>query len=182
MNKRILVVLAQGFEDIEGVTAIDVLRRAQVEVVVKGLGSQKIKGSRGTVILTDMLFEPGDENFDALVLPGGMPGASNLAASQELKSYILRFHAQNKIIAAICASPAIVLAPVGILKNKSATCFPGMQSHFSNDVMFRDERVVVDANVITSQGPGTAIDFALTVVEKLCGKEAAQKVREALLA
>ena len=182
MAKKAIVILAEGFEEIEAVTCIDVLRRANIEVTVAGLTDFKVKGSRGITVFADKtLFDAGSE-FDACVLPGGMPGATNLAASEKLKSLIKEIHQENKIVAAICASPAVVLAPTGILNNKSATCYPGMQEQFHRSTNYQEKNVVVDGNIITSRGPATALSFALAIVENLAGKEIAEKVKLATLA
>lgn len=182
MPKKALVILADGFEEIEAVTAIDVLRRAGVEVSVAGLKNKNTRGARGLVIVAEKELSDAGEDFDALVLPGGMPGASHLAGSEKVSALIMALHQKNKVIAAICASPALVLAPMGILRNKTATCFPAMEEGFGNDVKFSAERVVVDGNIITSRGPATALDFSLAVAEKLVGKKTADEVRRATLA
>jgi len=180
--KKALIILAQGFEEIEAVTAIDILRRAGIQVTIAGLHDTKIKAARNTVILADGILDLIKDEFDALILPGGMPGASNLASSSTVTNFIKAMHGTGKIVAAICAAPAVVLAPAGILKNKSATCFPGMEDQFGDDVTYKEDAVVVDGNVITSRGPGTALRFALTIVEHLAGKEISEKIRQATLA
>ncbi|MFO8052879.1 MAG: DJ-1/PfpI family protein, partial [Candidatus Omnitrophota bacterium] len=118
---------------------------------------------------------------DACILPGGMPGAENLAKSESVKKLLLCLNNQEKTIAAICASPAVVLAPLGILDNKTATCYPGMEKSFSNSTIYKNQKVVIDKNIITSQGPATALKFALEIVEQLAGKEIANKVARATL-
>ncbi|UCD15948.1 MAG: DJ-1/PfpI family protein [Candidatus Omnitrophota bacterium] len=182
MSKKAIVILADGFEEIEACTCIDILRRAGIEVTVTGLDDVKVTGSRRIVILADTTLNQVTLGVDACVLPGGMPGASNLAASEKVTTLIKRMYHEGKIIAAICASPAIVLAPLGILKNKSATCFPGMEDKFSIGTIYKEDPVVTDANVITSRGPGTALKFALKIVENLAGKEISEKVQKATLA
>jgi protein deglycase len=183
MAKKALIILAEGFEEIEAVTAIDVLRRAGVEVTAAGLTDTRVKGSRGVIVLTEKTLEVALKcDFDALVLPGGIPGAANLAASSEVKALVKAMHQSEKIIAAICAAPSLVLAPTGILKNKSVTGYPGMTENFEKSTIYKETIVVVDNNIITSRGPGTALAFALAIAEKLVGKEAADKVRQATLA
>lgn len=176
MKKKALVILAEGFEDIEAVTPIDILRRVNVEVIVAGLTSETVKSARGTVIKADTLLENAGEGYDVVILPGGMPGADNLANSAKVKKMILKMNADGKIIASICASPALVLSPMGLLDGKRATCFPGMETNFSAKVKFSREKVVQDGNIITSQGPATAFPFALKIAENLVGKDMAEMV------
>lgn len=182
MKKTALVILAGGFEEIEAVTAIDILRRAGVEVSVAGLQGTEIKGAHGLVIMAEDELQNLGDDFDALVLPGGTPGASRLAGSARVTSLIKTLYKKGNVIAAICAAPALVLQPTGILKNKTATCYKGMEKSFGKDTLFSTERVVIDGNLITSRGPATALDFALAVAEKLVGKTNADAVRQATLA
>ncbi len=182
MDKKAIIVLAEGFEEIEAVSVIDVLRRADIEIFIAGLEDMNPQGSHGITVGADKLLEECDDRYDAVIFPGGMPGAAHLGASEKVKEMIQKADSENKIIAAICASPALVLAPSGILKNRKATCFPGMQKNFDPDTSFSEEKVVIDGNIITSRGPGTAILFALAVIEKLIGKERSDKVRKATLA
>lgn len=181
MAKKALVILAEGFEDIEAVASIDILRRAEIEVTVAGLNDTKIKGSRGILILADKKLDDAVADFDALILPGGMPGARNLGASEKVRTIVRTMNGQGKIIAAICAAPPKVLVAAGVLKNRSATCYPGMEKEFEKDTVFKDLPVVVDGNLITSRGVGTALAFALTIVEKLAGRETAERVKKAAL-
>ncbi|MDD4909615.1 MAG: DJ-1/PfpI family protein [Candidatus Omnitrophica bacterium] len=171
MPKKAIVILAEGFEEIEAVTPIDVLRRAGVDVIAAGLTDVKIKGSRGLVVVADKKLEESGTDFDACVLPGGSLGAKNLAASDKVRSLLIKMNQEGKIIAAICAAPALVLIPTGILKGKAATCYPGMQDSFGKNTAYKEDDVVVDGNIITSRGPATALSFALAIAEKLCGKE-----------
>ncbi|MFC1666448.1 DJ-1 family glyoxalase III [Candidatus Omnitrophota bacterium] len=182
MSKRAIVVIAEGFEEIEAITLIDILRRAEIDVVVAGLDNVKICGAHGVNITTDKKLDDAGNDFDACIFPGGMPGATNLADSEKVKALIKKINSDGKVIAAICASPAIVLAPTGILKNKYATCYPGMHENFGKDVKFKEDAVVVDANIITSRGPGTALSFSLAIVEKLLGTEVKDKIKKATLA
>ncbi len=179
MAKKALVILAEGFEEIEAVSPIDILRRSGIEVTVAGLHDVKVKGSRGIVIAADKQLDEAGTDFDALVLPGGMPGAVNLGASEKVKSLIAGMNAQGKVIAAICAAPVKVLAPLGVLKNRSATCYPGMEKEFGKETVFKDLPVVIDGNIITSRGVGTALAFSFALVETLAGKEAAERVKKA---
>ncbi len=179
MRKRALIILADGFEEIEAITVIDILRRADIEVITAGVTDIRIKGSHGITVIADKtLSAAAKEDFDACVLPGGSPGAKNLASSEEVNSIIKEMNKNGKIVAAICAAPAIVLAPSGILRNKTATCYPGMQVNFSRETTYKEAAVVIDGNIITSRGPGTALPFALAIVEKLSGKEACKELKE----
>ena len=182
MAKKALVLLAEGFEDIEGITCIDILRRGGVEVTVAGLNDVLVKASRGTVVIADKKLDEVSLEFDALVLPGGLPGATNLAASVKVNALIKTMNQAGKIVAAICASPSVVLAPTGILKNKSVTGFPGMLENFDKTTAYQEKDVVVDGTIITSRGPATALNFALAILEQMEGYEVSDKVRKATLA
>jgi len=171
MPKKALVILADGFEETEAITPIDILRRAGMDVTIAFIGKTSVKGAHDINILADKNINEVDTDFDVCVLPGGMPGAANLAASGKVQNIIREMDKNKKLIAAICASPAIVLGPMGILKNKTATCYPGMENQFDSDVEFREEKVVVDGNIITSRGVGTSLLFSLSIVEYLFGKE-----------
>jgi len=176
--KNVLIPLADGFEEIEAATCIDVLRRAGLSVVTAGIPGTIVKGSRGLKIMTDRKLEDVNINqFDVLVLVGGDPGFRNLGRSQKVLRAVREFSAGNKLIAAICAAPSI-LARAGILENKTATIYPGMERELSRP---RGGRVVADGNVITSQAPGTAMEFALKIVENLLGAEKAIELRGELV-
>lgn len=182
MAKRAIIVLAEGFEEIEAVSIIDILRRAGIEVTVAALDVLKVQGSHGITVLADIKLDKAGSDFDACVFPGGMPGATHLSVSKDVETLIQKMNKERKIVAAICASPAIVLAPKGVLKDKCATCYPGMQTHFEQDTSYKTDNVVIDGNIITSRGPATAILFSLAIVEKLIGRETAEKVKKATLA
>ncbi len=182
MCKKALVVLAEGFEEIEAVTPIDILRRAGVSVTVAGVGKTRITGSRGLIpIECETTIEDADDLYDAIVLPGGMPGAKNLFESKIVQALTTTLAKSNKIVAAICATPAVLLAPLGILNNKKATCYPSMEEHFHASTSHSSDAVVVDRNIITSQGPATAFAFSLAIVEALYGIEKRNDVAHALL-
>jgi len=181
MPKKALIILAEGFEEIEAAACIDILRRAAIEVTVAGLNSIMVKGCRGLVITADKELDKAGFDFDACVLPGGGLGARNLAQSSKVNSLLNKMNKEQKIIAAICASPAVVLAPLGILDNKSATCFKGMQDSFNSSTVYKEDGVVIDKNIITSQGPATAVKFALKITEVLMGEEVRDKVKEDIL-
>jgi 4-methyl-5(b-hydroxyethyl)-thiazole monophosphate biosynthesis len=180
MKKRAIVLLAEGFEEIEAITAIDILRRAGADVTVAGVSGIKITGSHGITVLADKRIEEAGIDFDACVLPGGMPGSTHLAASEKVTNLIQTLHSQGKIIAAICAAPSVVLAPLGILKGISATGFPGTEKNFCADTTIKKDAVVVDANIITGRGPATALLFALAIVEKLIDTPTAEKLGPSL--
>lgn len=179
---KALVILAQGFEETEAVTVVDILRRSGTEVTIAGLSDLRVQGSRGVVILAEKKLDRIKLNFDALILPGGGLGAKNLKNSKKVASIIKTMHRQNKIIAAICAAPAIVLAPTGILNHRSATGYPGMEKYFNKTTKFKIAPVVIDKNIVTSRGPATAAAFALAIVEKLSGKTIAKRIKKDILA
>lgn len=181
--KRVLVPLAPGFEEIEAITVIDILRRAGVEVTVAGTQSGPIVASRKTKHLADCtLDEVRAEDFDMIVLPGGLPGATHLRQDQRVKRIIEVLHSKNRIIAAICAAPT-VLAAFGVLEGRTATSHPSVRAELSGQaVQLSDDRVVVDGSVITSQSAGTAMEFAFKLVEILCGAEKAIEVNRGVLA
>lgn len=176
-----LVILAPGFEEIEASTPIDVLRRAGVDVTVVGLDALQVEGSRGLTFVADCVLGDAPAEVDLIVLPGGLPGATNLAASEELRSRLQGQHAAGRRVAAICAAPAVALAPTGLLEGKRATCYPSFEERFSDAVEFSEERVVVDGLITTSRGPGTALEFSLALVEQLVSAEAAAGLRAGML-
>lgn len=173
------VFLAEGFEEIEALTPVDLLRRAGVDVKFVAIGdSLQVKGANGITILADETFDAKRlEGADLLVCPGGMPGASNLAACTELGD-LLKAQAQSgRLVAAICAAPAVTLAPLGILKGKNATCYPGFEPMLEeNGACHKAERVVRDGNVITANGPSSAFPFGLALVDALCGGDVEQQI------
>lgn len=180
MPKKAVIILAEGFEDIETVTPIDILRRADIDVTVAGLSDAKVKGARGTVVIADKKLDDMSTDFDAVILPGGS-GAVKLAASDKVRKIIIDMYNNGKIIAAICAAPALVLSPLGILKGKKATSFPGEKASMDKECIYKEDSVVVDGNLITSRGPGTALLFSLAIVEKMLGKEAGERIKKATL-
>jgi protein deglycase len=176
VNKTVLVPIADGTEEIEAVAIIDVLRRAEIDVTVASVTNLQITASRGVKLVADCLItECIDKAFDLIALPGGMPGAEHLRDSKDLINLLKKQQETDQPYAAICAAPVVALQPHGLLKNKNATAHPGRKKDLHN-VTMAEQRVVVDGNVITSQGPGTAIQFALKLVEILLGKEKAYAV------
>jgi 4-methyl-5(b-hydroxyethyl)-thiazole monophosphate biosynthesis len=179
---RVLIPLAQGFEELEAVTVIDLLRRAQIEVVTAGLEDGPVRGSRQTVLLPDTsLAAVMDQDFDMIVLPGGLPGATRLDEDERVHRLLQRYHAEERYAAAICAAPK-VLARAGLLDGKSATSYPGaVKIEDYPEIDLLPVPVVVDGTVITSRGPGTAMDFALQLIESLAGRERRDEVETALV-
>ncbi len=177
--KTVLVPLAQGCEEIEAVTVIDILRRAGVTVVSAGLDGEPVRASRGTVLVPDTtLDEALKQAYDMVVLPGGQPGTNNLKADARIIALTQHMARQEKYVAAVCAAPS-VLAAAGLLEGRRATSFPGALSGFPG-VRLQDAAVVEDGRLITSRGPGTAMDFALALVEKLAGRAKRDEVEAAL--
>lgn len=177
---KVLIPLADGCEEIEAVTVIDILRRAGVEVIVAGLSAQQIKCSRGTVIMPDVLLDGVlNEPFDMIVLPGGMPGAEHLKNDKRIISLMQNMAGANKYVAAICAAP-MALHAADLLAHRTATSFPGVLDKLPGSHRYSTQAVVVDGNIVTSRGPGTAMDFALTLVELLCGAEKRKEIESPL--
>ncbi|OGS92132.1 MAG: 4-methyl-5(B-hydroxyethyl)-thiazole monophosphate biosynthesis protein [Gallionellales bacterium GWA2_60_18] len=167
--KNALILFADGSEELEAVTVINILRRGGVTVTVAGLHAGPLRGSRGTVLLPDTtLDEALAHDYDMVVLPGGQPGTGHLKSDARVLDLVHRMNEAGKQVAAICAAPS-VLAVVGLLDGKRATCYPGSLDGFRN-VQVETRAVVEDGNIITSRGPGTAMDFALTLLERLAGK------------
>jgi 4-methyl-5(b-hydroxyethyl)-thiazole monophosphate biosynthesis len=181
MAKKVLVVLAEGFEEIEAVTVVDVLRRAGHDVKLAGISCGPANGAHGIKIETDISIEKYNEIPDLLILPGGMPGAQNLAESPKVMELIQKTSTAKKLIGAICAAPAVTLVPAGVLNLKKATCFPGFERRFPPSVTFVKDRVVVDGNVVTSRGPGSALEFAIELVRQLGDNQKAETLREGML-
>ncbi len=178
MAKKAIIILATGFEEIEAVTVIDILRRAGIEIIIAGLEGMNITGSHGITIVADKKLSDLKPDFDAVILPGGMPGALHLHNSGEVTDFIKNILSKGALVAGICAAPSVVMAPIGILENKTATCYPGNQIDFGKNTRYKNKAVVVDGNIITSQGPGTAMEFAFTIVEKIIGKETVKKLKK----
>lgn len=179
---RVLIPLAQGCEELEAVTIIDLLRRAGIEVVTAGLDSEPVTASRGVVLLPDTsLDQVMNETFDMIVLPGGLPGADNLDNDPRIHTMLKEMAIKGGYTAAICAAPK-VLANAGLLEGKQATSYPGFLDKMDLpqvDVVAKP--VVIDDKVVTSRGPGTAMDFALELIERLAGKEQREQVETPLM-
>lgn len=182
MEKKALVLLAQGCEELEAVTIVDILRRADITVVTAGLDDAPVVASRKTKLMPDTTLDDAlKEEFDMVVLPGGLPGADNLAADARVIGLLQEMAEAGKFTCAICAAPA-VLAKAGVLSGKRATCYPGFLDKLHlPDTTVAGDAVVRDGAVITSRGPGTAMDFALELVEALADKETRDGVEKALV-
>lgn len=180
--KTVLVHLADGFEEIEAITPVDVLRRAGCEVITISISDKKeVISRRGITIFADKRFDEVDyAHADMIVLPGGQPGADNLNSHEGLKKQILQYHGQGKWIAAICAAP-LVLGGLGILKGRKVTCFPGTESRLTGATV-SGSLIEVDGNIVTGKGPGAALAFSLMLAEKLVGKASSDEVKNAMIA
>ncbi len=179
--KKAYVFFAPGFEEVEALTPVDLLRRAGVEVkLISVSDSLQVTGSHGISVLTDLLFdEAGDIEADLLVLPGGQPGTTNLKSCGRLLELLRDFDERGKKLGAICAAPT-VLGKAGLLKGKKAVCYPGCEGELEGAKVSK-ERVVTDGNITTSRGVGTAIPFALALIEELEGKEKAEQIRNSIV-
>lgn len=179
---NVLVPLAQGCEELEAITITDLLVRAGITVTTCGLDEHPVKASRGITIIPDTSIDKVlNQSFDLIVLPGGLPGADHLRDNQHLQEMIKNQVQQNKYLAAICAAPK-ALARAGLLKGKTATSFPGVLAALNDtSITISDRAVEVDGNIVTSRGPGTAMDFALTLIELLEGKAKREEVNSQLL-
>jgi 4-methyl-5(b-hydroxyethyl)-thiazole monophosphate biosynthesis len=178
----VLVPLAQGCEELEAVTVVDLLRRAGIHVVTAGLDEQPVRASRGVVLLPDMTLEEAlKSDYDMVVLPGGLPGADHLGDDARVIGLLQEMAAAGKYTAAICAAPR-VLARAGLLDGKRATSYPGaLETAAVPGLEYSDEAVVTDGNVVTSRGPGTAMDFALHLIELLAGRTGRDTVEAGML-
>jgi 4-methyl-5(b-hydroxyethyl)-thiazole monophosphate biosynthesis len=175
-----MVPLAEGFEEIEAVTVIDILRRGDIDVVVAGMGSETVAGSHHIAVKCNTLIEAvRKEELNGIVLPGGMPGTKNLLTHTLLRDIIIELDKQDKLVAAICAAPTVLVA-AGILKHKRATCYPSFEKDMTGTQYLTDP-VVRHGNVITSRGPGTALVFSLAIVGALLGDEKSLELKKAVL-
>jgi 4-methyl-5(b-hydroxyethyl)-thiazole monophosphate biosynthesis len=177
---KVYAMLADGFEEVEALAVIDILRRAKVDVdTVSVSGKNLVAGAHSIGIMADILFEEADfDSCDLIFLPGGMPGTKNLDVHPGLRDRILTFAKQGKKLAAICAAPS-VLGHLGVLRGKKAICYPGFEEELTGAII-TDERVVVDESVITSKGMGTAIELGLELVKILVGESEAETIKEGI--
>lgn len=176
---KILVPFAEGFEEAEGITIVDILRRAQLEVTTAFLGKNPVTGSHGIPVTADKsINELKLVDFQCIILPGGMPGSAHLKENDHVISFIKHIFSTGGTVGALCAAP-MVLGHAGILYGKKATCFPGFEGEMEG-ARFENQPVVVDGTVITGKGMGCAVPFALRFVELFKGKEAAEDIKNRL--
>jgi len=185
MTKKAIVLLADGFEDVEAITPIDYLKRAGIEVTTVSISDNPIVTSKwgGIKLTADTILADLSDSaciWDAVVIPGGIPGAPNLAASETTCKLIKKMADNGKLICAICASPVIVLAPLGLVNGKQFTCYPGLEEKVTGG-RWQDERVVIDGNIITSRAAGTTGEFAIAIINALLGKDEGIKIAKAVL-
>lgn len=179
MSKHALLTLAQGHEEIEALTQVDLLRRAGIQVTVAGLGGTEITGAHGIAVKADISLDQFSDTFDAVILPGGMPGTAYLMESETVLQIVRDAYAKQLLCAAICAAPQVLNA-AGILEGKNFTCYPGVEEKIRNGTFVPDQ-VVQDGNVITSRGVGTAIPFALKIVEYLLDQHEAASLADTIV-
>ncbi len=181
--KKVYVFLADGFEDVEALIPVDVWRRGGLDVTTVSIGDFPFASSaHGVNIEADIMFEQGDfSDADLIFLPGGMPGATNLFAHKGVCKAIVDQFAAGKKVAAICASPAVVLAPLGILEGKKATCYPGFESVLAeNNATYTGNLFTVDGNVTTGEGPAAAFPFAYELLSQLVSKQTSDQIAEGM--
>jgi len=180
MQKKVLLPLANGFEEIEAVALADTLRRGNIEVVIAGVDGEILKGAHGIKVVSDChISAVKSDDFDMILLPGGYGGTMTLAENRTVQALIKEFDSLGKSVAAICAAP-IALDRAGVLKDEY-TCYPGVPDSIKSS-KFIEENIVESSNILTSRGPGTAICFGIYIVEKLAGKEIAEAVKKGMLA
>ena len=178
--KKAAIFMADGCEEIEGLTVVDILRRAGIEIHMVSIKDNKeITGSHNIVFMADRTFKDMDSDYDAYICPGGKKGTENLLKCDDVKQKLIKGCSGGKLIAAVCAAPT-VLGNAGILKDKKATCYPGFEEKLYCKE-FSEDRVVKDGNVITSRGMGTSIEFALAIIEYLLDKEAAEAISHGII-
>lgn len=182
MSKTVLVPVAEGTEEIEAICIIDILRRANADVIVASVNNLQITASRGVKLVADCLIDAcSGKTYDLIALPGGMPGAEHLRDSEILTRLLKAQHEGGRLFAAICAAPVVVLKHHGLIGVRKATSHPSFASQLENQEQVQS-RVVVDGNCITSRGAGTAVEFALTLTAMLFDKETANTIAGALVA
>ncbi len=176
---KVIVPLAEGFEEIEAITIIDVLRRAEVDLTTASLKKNPVTGSHQIAVKADTLIKELDMvDFNCIILPGGMPGSENLKKDDTVLSYIKHIYSKGGYVAALCAAP-IVLGKAGVLYGKKVTCYPGFETELV-DVHYLEEPVVVDGSVVTGRGAGCAIPFALEMVDLLKGNDVMERIKNAM--
>jgi 4-methyl-5(b-hydroxyethyl)-thiazole monophosphate biosynthesis len=178
---KIIVPLAEGFEEIEFSTIVDILRRAGADVITVGLKEGAIEGRSGIKMIPDFSIDKiNPDEFDIVVLPGGSPGFINLGNDERVINLVRELYRKDKYVTAICGAPS-VLSKAGVLKKRKATIYPGCKEMLG-DAKYLDERIVIDRKIITSQGPGTAMEFSMKLVEVLFGREKMEEVNGEVLA
>ena len=182
--KTAIVLLANGFEEVEAITPINYLNQAGVKVTVVAIGNNlNVIGMHGITISADILLQDlikQHELVDAIIIPGGTPGAQNIAASKEASTLIIEMASTRKLICAISDSPVIILAPLGLLSDKTFTCFPGMENQIQN-ANWIEERVAIDDNIITSRSPGTAGEFTIAIIKQLLDETQGERIAKKVL-
>jgi 4-methyl-5(b-hydroxyethyl)-thiazole monophosphate biosynthesis len=186
MMKKVLIPLAPGFEEIEALAVVDILRRAGIQVTIAGTVEGPVEGRNGIKVIPDTTMDkvnehgPEAQGFDMVVLPGGAKGTENLKKDPRIKKVVEALFNEGKFTTAICAAPT-VLSAIGVTKGRTVTSHPAVREELKAERVL-DDRVVVDGNIVTSQGPGTAIEFAFKLVELLLGEEKAREVNKGVLA
>ena len=179
--KNLLIPISNGFEEIEAISIIDICRRANIKVVIAGVENLEIIGAHGIKIISDEIIENiSSDDFDMIVLPGGLPNAFTLADNEKVQSLLKEFKNKNRKIGAICAAP-YALHKAGVL-NENYTCYPSFEEKIRLDGYHSNNPIIIDGNVITSRGPATAMIFALEIINMLCDKETHDSVKNGLLA
>lgn len=178
---KAVILLAEGFEEVEAITVADVLRRLDIECDLCSITARDVKGAHRIVVRADFLFDEVDfKDYQTIILPGGMPGARNLKSDKRVIALIQKFDAAKKLVTAICAAP-IVLKEAGITAGKTLTSFPGFREEFA-DSRYVEDRVIQDGNLITSRGPATAMDFAFRIAANMTDRNRVDMVRSDMLA
>lgn len=174
---KALILLADGFEESEAFCPYDCLRRAKIDAIIAGIGKNEIMSSHGLKVKTDIILtEDNNDEYELVFCPGGMPGAVNLSQSWAVNQLLVKTYNTGNYIGAICASPAVVLGPLGLLNGKLCTTYPGTES-YSPDITFQDSGIVVDGKIITGKSAGWAFDLGLKLVELLVNKEKAEEIK-----
>jgi 4-methyl-5(b-hydroxyethyl)-thiazole monophosphate biosynthesis len=190
LSKTLIVLLAEGFEEIEALTPVDYMQRAGIRATLTAVGNDlTVTGSRGIKVIAEFILDSLSEEkinaLDGIIVPGGLKGSDNLAASKKVQELLVNMAAKGKLICSICAAPARVLAPLGLLAGKKYTCYPGEEekvpSSPSKGANWKEDRVVVDGNLITSRGPGTAGEWSCAIIEKLLGEAEAKKIADKVI-
>ena len=177
----VYVLLAEGFEEVEALTPVDLLRRAGVEAKLVGVTGALVHGSHGIGVETDLPIDQVDwAQADMVVLPGGMPGTTNLYADKRVTDAVRACYDAGKYVAAICAAPSVILGGMGLLKGRKATCYPGMEDGMKGATSL-ERTCVVDGHIITACGVGGALDFGCALVSALCGEEQARRIAAAVV-